>query len=193
MAPRRGTFRGRRYNHTDASPERKPDFSKLIRTRGNHIYFYCPVTEESIIELIIKVHECKDVEARRLEASEEEEDYDDGDSEHSSSSGGSSQGANEHQVEKGEPATLMTPLIEPVEKGNVQVYIHLFTEVSASSLYRPTTSLCMFLWTRGYTHEGDLHASSLEFPPYRGEICRAESSLTTGSRAYCIPRKTWSS
>lgn len=137
MAPHRKAHRGRRLNHSDASPERKPDFSKLIRSRGNHIYFYCPVTEESIIELIIKVHECKDAEVRRLAVEakfsdgEEEEDDEDANSEHTSSSGVSSQGANAHLAEKAEPLIHMTPLVEPACKENFQVYIHLFTEVRA--------------------------------------------------------------
>jgi hypothetical protein len=61
-------IRRKPFNHADGSPERKPDLNKLIRMRCNHIYYYCPVTEESVIELIIKVHECKDLEIRRLES-----------------------------------------------------------------------------------------------------------------------------
>lgn len=147
MGPHRRMRRGRGVvNHAEASPERKPDLSKLIRTRGNHIYFYCPVTEESIIELIVRVHECKDAEARRLEMEtrdsddEQEDDVDDGISEHSSASGSSSQGAVPNRVDMGGTLIQMVPLVEPASKETIQVYIHLFTEVSklAMLLISPT-------------------------------------------------------
>ena len=186
MGPQRR--RGRRLIHADASSESKPDLSKLIRTRGNHIYFYCPVTEESIIELIIKVHECKDAEARRLEmeskgsdVEEDEEEEDDGSSDHSSASG--SEGAIPSKAEKSESPIHMTPLVEPASKDTVQVYIHLFTEVSVRTCRSPYIAVCIEqLALECAFFKACTFSDSASF---RREVtCRAESSPTTGFKAY---------